>query len=75
MRDMAIAGLGIALLPLFIAHAALHAGQLVTIAGKLRPTPLPISVVWPPIKPMPMKLRAIVDHMAKALGEHPPWLA
>lgn len=74
MRDMAIAGLGIALLPMFVAHAALQQGQLVRIADNLRPTPLPISVVWPPIKPMPMKLRAIVDHLAKAFSESPPWL-
>lgn len=73
MRDMAIAGLGIALVPLFIAHDALKAGHLVKIARNLEPTPLPISAVWPPVKPMPMKLRAIVDHLAKAFSERPPW--
>ena len=75
MRDMAIAGLGIALLPMFTAHEALRKRQLVAIGEKLRPTPLPISAVWPPIKPMPMKLRAIVDHLAKAFAEGPPWIA
>lgn len=75
MRDMAIAGLGIALLPLFVAHEALRKGQLIRVAEKLKPTPLPISVVWPPVKPMPMKLRAIVDHLAKAFAEQPPWLS
>ncbi len=75
MRDMAIAGLGIALLPLFVAYEALRKGQLIRVAEKLKPTPLPISVVWPPVKPMPMKLRAIVDHLAKAFAEQPPWLS
>lgn len=75
MRDMAIAGLGVAILPLFIAHEALKIGRLIRIAENLKPTPLPISVVWPPVKPMPMKLRAIVDHLAKAFAEHPPWLS
>lgn len=74
MRDMAIAGLGIALLPLFIAHEALESGRLVWIADHLKPTPLPISVVWPPAKPMPMKLRAIVDHLASAFSGQSPWL-
>ena len=74
MLDMAIAGLGIALLPLFIAHAALESGRLVRIADQLKPTPLPISVVWPPAKPMPMKLRAIVDHLTSAFSGQPPWL-
>lgn len=73
MRDMAIAGLGIALLPLFIAHEALQKGRLQRIAEKLTPTPLPVSIVWPPVKPMPMKLRAIVDHLAKAFSDRPPW--
>ena len=44
MRDMAIAGLGIALLPLFVAYEALRKGQLIRVAEKLKPTPLPISV-------------------------------
>jgi DNA-binding transcriptional LysR family regulator len=74
MRDMAIAGLGVALLPLFVAHEALRQGRLVRIAPKLTPVPLPISLVWPPVKPLPMKLRAIVDHLAKAFAERPPWL-
>ena len=74
IRDMTIAGLGIALLPMFIANKALGDGQLLKIAEALRPTPLPISVVWPPVKPMPMKLRAIVDHLAKAFSDRPPWM-
>jgi DNA-binding transcriptional LysR family regulator len=73
MRDMAIAGLGIALLPMFVAHEALREGRLVRVSEKLTPTPVPISVVWPPVKPMPMKLRAIVDHLAKAFSDKPPW--
>lgn len=75
MRDMAIAGLGIALLPLFLVHEALRSGRLVRIAETLTPVPMPISVVWPPVKSMPMKLRAIVDHLAKAFAERPPWLS
>lgn len=69
--DMAIAGLGITLLPLFIAHEALESGRLVRIAERLRPTPLPISAVWPPAKPMPVKLRTLVDHLAEALSGQP----
>ncbi|MGV6875578.1 LysR family transcriptional regulator [Pseudochelatococcus sp. B33] len=74
MRDMAAAGLGIVLLPLFIAHDALESGRLVRVAEHLTPTPLPVSVVWSPAKAMPMKLRAIVDHLAKAFAGQPPWM-
>jgi len=75
MRDMAIASLGVSLLPMFVAHEALQRGQLVRIAEGLRPVPLPISVVWPPVKLMPLKLRVIVDHLARAFSDTPPWNA
>ncbi len=74
MRDMAIAGLGVALLPMFVAHEAIADGRLVPMLAHLTPMPLPISVVWPPVKPMSMKLRAIVDHLVEGFGETPSWL-
>ena len=61
------------LLPLFIAQDPLADGRLVRLVEHLKPVPLPISAVWPPVKPMPMKLRAIVDHLAEAFGTAPPW--
>lgn len=73
IRDMAIAGLGLALLPMFILHDALSDGRLQRVLPDLVPTPLPISVVWPPVKPMPQKLRLFIDHMADALGDPPVW--
>jgi hypothetical protein len=52
----------------------LQEGRVIRIAENLTPTPLPISAVWPPVKPMPMKLRAIVNHFAKAFSERPAWI-
>jgi DNA-binding transcriptional LysR family regulator len=75
MCDMAIAGLGVAILPLFIAHDALADGRLVRLVEHLTPVPLPIAIVWPPVKPMPMKLRTLVDYLADTFGTAPPWLA
>lgn len=75
MRDMAIGGLGLALLPLFIVHDALRDGRLVRLLPDLPQTPLPISVVWPPIRPMPRKTRAFIDHLTAAFTEAPPWQA
>ena len=73
MRDLAIGGLGLALLPLFIVHDALRDGRLVQVLPELAQEPLPISVVWPPIRPLPRKTRAFVDHIAAAFAEAPPW--
>lgn len=74
MRDMAQAGLGLALLPLFIVHDALADGRLLRVLPEVPPLPVPISAVWPPARPMPAKTRAFVDHLATAFGERPPWL-
>ena len=74
MRDMAMEGLGLALLPLFIVHDALADGRLVRVLPDVPPLPVPISAVWPPARPMPAKTRAFVDHLGRAFGERPPWL-
>lgn len=73
MRDLAIGGLGLALLPLFIVHDALRDGRLVRLLPDLPQRALPVSVVWPPIRPMPRKTRAFIDHLANAFAEDPPW--
>lgn len=73
IRDMAEAGLGLALLPLFIVHDALAGGRLVRVLPGLRPDPIPISAVWPPVKPVPRKIRLFLDHLAKSFGGTPSW--
>lgn len=73
MRDLAIGGLGLALLPLFIVHDALRDGRLVRLLPDLPQRELPISVVWPPVRPMPRKTRAFIDHLAGAFSTEAPW--
>lgn len=73
IRDMAIGSVGLAILPLFIVHDALRDGRLIRILPESRQESLPISVVWPPIKPVPRKVRFFVDHLKKAFSEAPPW--
>lgn len=73
MRDLAIGGVGLALLPLFIVHDALRDGRLLRLLPGLPQQVLPISVVWPPVRPMPRKLRLFIDHVGDAFTESPPW--
>lgn len=73
MRDMAIAGLGLAMLPGFIAEPAIAAGLLERILPGAETRELPIAAVWPPVAPMPQKLRAFIDHMATELAGGMPW--
>lgn len=72
IRCMAVAGLGLAMLPGFIAAPALARGELLRILPDHPTRPMPIVALWPPVNPMPAKLRRFVDHLAAALKQ-PPW--
>ncbi|MFD1881231.1 LysR family transcriptional regulator [Paracoccus pacificus] len=73
MRDMAIGGLGLAMLPGFIAMPALRDGRLQEVLSHMETREMPVMAVWPPVKPMPAKLRALIDHLVAELSEAAPW--
>jgi DNA-binding transcriptional LysR family regulator len=73
MCDLAIAGLGLAMLPGFIVSGALKSGTLVRILPEVGTRAMPVMAVWPPVSPMPAKLRAIIDHLAAELADGGPW--
>ena len=72
IRDMAIEGLGLAMLPGFIAGPAVAAGRLERVLPGFGTRPMPIVAVWPPVSPLPAKLRRFVDHVADELRQ-PSW--
>lgn len=61
MRDAAIAGLGVAILPLFIAEPALQAGQLQVILPETPPTEDAIYAVYPPTRYVSRAVRTLID--------------
>lgn len=73
LHDAAVAGLGIALLPVFIAGPAVRRGQLVEIDVGYRPEPEFIFMAHPEGRNPSAKLRAIADHLKKAFGDPPYW--
>ena len=74
MRDFAMAGLGLAMLPGFIVAEAIAAGKLVRVLPGHMTRKMPVLALWPPISPMPAKLRALVDHLALELMDGRPWI-
>lgn len=68
IREMAIAGLGLAMLPRFIVSTPLISGRLVRVMADVETRRLPIMAVWPAVEPMPAKLRALIDHLALRLS-------
>lgn len=73
MRDAAIAGLGLALLPSFIAGPALRDGSLVAVDIGHRPETEFIHMAHPEGRKPSAKLRAIADHLRAAFGSPPYW--
>lgn len=73
MRDFALAGLGLAMLPGFIVAKAMAEGALRPVLSEFLTRPMPVLALWPPIAPMPAKLRALVDHLAGELAGGRPW--
>jgi len=72
-RDAAIAGLGIALLPAFVAGPAVNSGLLVEIDVGSRPEAEFIFMAHPEGRNPSAKLRAIADHLKKTFGDPPYW--
>ena len=75
MRDMAIEGLGVAILPAFLAMAPIREGKLERILPNAQTRNLPIVAVWPPVSPMPQNLRQFLDYLIEELEHGKPWTA
>ncbi|MBY3037467.1 LysR family transcriptional regulator [Rhizobium laguerreae] len=73
LRDAAIAGLGIALLPAFIAGPAIREGRLAEIDVGHKPEAEFIYMAHPEGRNPSAKLRAIADHLKKSFGDPPYW--
>ena len=72
VRELALAGLGLGLLPDFVVRADLDSGRLLSVLpewtpdGAFGPT---AWALWQPQRAMAPKLRAMVDHLAAKLGQ------
>jgi DNA-binding transcriptional LysR family regulator len=73
LREAALAGLGIALLPTFIVGDDLRAGRLRSLLAAYECWDAAIFVVYPATRHLAPKLRAFVDFFATHCGPHPPW--
>lgn len=73
IRDAALAGLGIALLPLFIAGPVIRSGEVRIIDVGIRPEPEFIFLAHPEGRRPSAKLRALADHLKSRFGNPPYW--
>lgn len=72
IRDAAVAGLGICVLPRFLLCDHLRSGALVEVLDDFAPVPDVIRAVYPRTRHQPGRVRALIDHLAEAFAD-PPW--
>lgn len=75
MRDAAVAGLGIALLPTFIVGAAVRAGTLAVVEVGAEAEAELVYMAHPEGRRPSAKLRALAECLRDAFGEPPYWEA
>lgn len=72
LRDAAVAGLGIALLPTFIAGPDLDRGRLQPVLADYRANDLSIYAIYPPTRHLSSKVRLFIDFLVDRFGK-PGW--
>ena len=73
LRDAAIAGIGLVVLPTFIVSEALRGGKLKAVLCDFELDDPAIHAVWPPNRELSAKVRAFVDFMSERFGGTPYW--
>ena len=73
LRDAAVTGRGIALLPTFIAGPDLRLGKLQRILAKYRAPELSVCALYPPTRHLAMKVRVFIDFLVERFGDRPYW--
>ncbi|BCP52605.1 LysR family transcriptional regulator [Kaistia sp. 32K] len=73
IADAVIAGHGIACLPRWLVAPMLRAGVLETVLPEMTSDALPIHAVWPLQRPMPLRLRVVLDALFDRFLPTPPW--
>ena len=69
LRDAAVAGRGIALLPVFIAAAALGDGNLQPILADYHAPPLSLYAIYPPTRHLAVKVRLFIDYLVETFSK------
>lgn len=73
IREAAVVGLGVAVLPTFIAHSAVRRGELsILLEQHMRP-PIAMYVVHPSMRNQTARARAFIDFLVDTFGGEPFW--
>jgi DNA-binding transcriptional LysR family regulator len=73
LRDAAVRGRGIALLPTFIVGADLQQGSLRTILTEYRTPEISVYAIYPQTRHLSVKVRLFIDFLVQRFGGRPYW--
>ena len=73
LRDAAVAGLGLTLLPNFIVYETLERGELVPLLADYRWRSSTAYAIYPPTRHLSLRVRRLIDFLAERFGETPYW--
>lgn len=71
--DVAIAGLGVSILPTFIVSGPIRNGDLVVLLDGYHCRQLSLYAVYPPPRYQPQRVKAFVEFLADRYGDTPYW--
>jgi DNA-binding transcriptional LysR family regulator len=73
LRDAAVGGRGIALLPTFIAGADIQQGRLTTLLTRYKTPEISIYAIYPETRSLSPKVRVFIDFLVERFGGRPYW--
>lgn len=73
LRDMALAGHGIVMLPTFIVWQSLTTGELLPVLDQYPPQKLSAWAVYPQTRYLSQRVRQFIDFLVERFGDHPYW--
>ncbi len=68
IREAALAGMGIAVTPLWLIDGCIEAGRLKPVLNDYRPTPMAVHAAYPDRRFVPRKVRAFIEHIHATLN-------
>lgn len=72
VREAVRVGLGVALIPAFAISDEVRRGRVRVLLRDYEPTPLPLSLVYPSRRLVPLKVRAMADFLAREFAPDGP---
>ncbi len=69
IMDAAVAGVGLAWLPDWLAHDGLRSGALLPVLPDVPPMIAPIHAVWPAARRLPLRVRIAIDALKRSASE------